>query len=219
MDADPTGGRGGCVGGAGVPLWQGVAVFVIGRPSDDDLSERLRAVAGAPLTYGHEGATADGASGLPDGYAHAAARRVVGHGDTAFAAAREAVRTWQLHRRQGFRVVPASPPIARGTEVLVAMRLAGPVHVLAACRVVWAVDEPRRFGFAYGTLDLHPASGEEAFVVEHDPSGEVVGQVVAFSRPHHPLVRLGGPVARRRQATATEGYLDALAAHVRDAAR
>lgn len=192
-------------------------MFVIGRPSDGRLSDVLDRMAGTPLTYPDEGATADGAAGLPGGYAHMSARRAVGRGDADFAAARDAIRGWQLHRRQGFRVLPDTPPIVRGTEVLVAMPLAGPVHALATCRVVWVVDEPRRFGFAYGTLDAHPASGEEAFVVEHDRSGEVSGHVLAFSRPHHPLMRLGGPIARRQQARATEGYLDALAAHVRDA--
>jgi uncharacterized protein (UPF0548 family) len=192
-------------------------VFVIGRPSEDRLRALLDDVAGTPLTYPDEGATADGEAGLPGGYAHMSARRAVGRGAADFAAAREAVRTWQLHRRQGFRVLPDDPPIARGTEVLVTMPLPGPVHALAACRVVWVVDEPRRFGFAYGTLDVHPASGEESFVVEHDETGEVTGHVTAFSRPHHPLMRLGGPVARRQQARATHCYLDALAGHVRDA--
>jgi uncharacterized protein (UPF0548 family) len=79
------------------------------------------------------------------------------------------------------------------------------------------VDDPGRFGFAYGTLAVHPARGEEAFVVERTPEGGVRAQVVAFSRPHHPLVRLGGPVARRQQARATEGYLDAIEQHVRAA--
>jgi uncharacterized protein (UPF0548 family) len=53
-------------------------------------------------------------------------------------------------------------------------------------------------------------------VVEREPSGEVRGTVAAFSRPRHPLVRLAGPMARRQQATATRGYLDAWLDHVRD---
>jgi uncharacterized protein (UPF0548 family) len=67
---------------------------------------------------------------------------------------------------------------------------------------------------------IHPESGEEAFVVERgDPdgaAGAVRLVITAFSRPRHPLVRLAGPMARRQQARATEGYLDALAAHVRE---
>lgn len=228
-------------------LWQGGAVFVIGAPTDDELARVLGRVHDSPLTYAEVGATlaapaAPGPADAPDtsaasddtavdarppapaaetvpppGYRRAHARRVVGHGDADFAAACAAIRSWSLHRGQGFRVAPDDPPIAVGTEVVTAVPLAGPVHVLAACRIVAVVDEPGRFGFAYGTLAVHPASGEEAFEVAQTPDGEVIGEITAFSRPRHPLVRLGGPVARRQQARATEGYLDALARHVRDA--
>lgn len=191
-------------------------MFVIGTPTDDRLARILEGVHDTPLTYPHVGATFAGAgAGSPAGYRRVHASRVVGHGDADFAAACDALRAWQLHRGQGFRVAPADPPVAVGTEVVTDVPLAGPVHVLAACRIVAVVDETDRFGFAYGTLAVHPASGEESFVVERTPSGEVRGEVTAFSRPRHPLVRLGGPVARRQQVRATEGYLDALAGRVR----
>jgi uncharacterized protein (UPF0548 family) len=79
---------------------------------------------------------------------------------------------------------------------------------------VWVVDDGDRFGFGYGTLPVHPESGEEAFVAERAPGGEVRLTIVAFSRARHPLTRLGGPVARRQQARFTDGYLDALRRHV-----
>ena len=225
MSADTIGGPAGCIIAvmrercpAEAALWQGGAVFVIGAPTDDELARVLRRVHDTPLTYADVGETLPATAALPPpGYRGAHARRVVGHGDADFAAASDAIRSWSLHRGQGFRVAPDDPPIAVGTEVVTAVPLAGPVHVLASCRVVAVVDEPGRFGFAYGTLAVHPASGEEAFVVEQTPGGEVIGEITAFSRPRHPLVRLGGPVARRQQARATEGYLDALARYVRDA--
>jgi uncharacterized protein (UPF0548 family) len=201
-------------------------VFVLGRPSDEKLAQVLDSVRGAPVTYGEVGATLGATPGepLPAGYHHARAAEPLGHGDDAFAAACAGIRQWRLHRGQGFRVVsaappadpPADPPIAVGTEVVVDAPIAGPVHVLAACRIVAVVDEPDRYGFAYGTLPVHPESGEEAFLVERTDGDEVRAVVTAFSRPRHPLVRLGGPVARRQQARATQGYLAALAAHVRD---
>ncbi len=187
-------------------------MLLLGRPSDDRLARVLRGLAGTPLTYPDAGATRD--RELPAGYHHVRATRALGSGDDAFVAGCDGIRNWQMHRGQGFRVVPAAPPIATGTDVVVAVPLAGPLHVLAACRIVWVVDEADRFGFAYGTLATHPASGEEAFVVERAGTGEVRAVVTAFSRPRHPLVRLAGPLARRQQAAATEGYLGALARHV-----
>ncbi|HEY8545601.1 MAG TPA: DUF1990 domain-containing protein [Acidimicrobiales bacterium] len=189
-------------------------MFLLGRPSPDRLARILAAVEDAALTYDEVGATRH-AGELPPGYHHVRERRELGAGDAAFRAAADGLRTWQLHRRQGFVVVPADPPIAAGTVVASAIPLPAPgVHVVAACRIVWVVDEPDRFGFGYGTLPAHPASGEEAFVVERDAAGRVALAITAFSSPRHPLVRLGAPVARWQQARATRGYFDALAAHV-----
>ncbi len=192
---------------------------MIGRPSDDRLAAILTRVADAPLTYAEAGATepAVGTTGgderLPGGYHHVRATAAIGRGDADFAAAVDGVRSWQLHRGQGFRVLPAHAPIEVRTDVVVDAPL-GPLHVIAACRIVWTVDEPDRFGFGYGTLPVHPETGEEAFVVDRFDSGEVRGTVVAFSRPRDLLVRLGGPAARRQQARATDGNLAALPRHV-----
>jgi uncharacterized protein (UPF0548 family) len=200
-------------------------MFLLRRPSEARLAQILARMRDTPFTYDEVGATA-AADHLPVGYHHVRAATVLGHGEAAFDAAVDGVRTWELHRRQGFRVVPDGgehPPIEVGTVAVVDVPLAGPVHVIAACRIAWVVDEPGRFGFGYGTLPVHPESGEEAFVVEREDddagdAGAVRLSITAFSRARHPLVRLGGPVARWQQARATQGYLDALAAHVRDVA-
>ena len=69
------------------------------------------------------------------------------------------------------------------------------------------VDEPDRYGFAYGTLPSHPEEGEEHFLVTRAASGTVRFDVVAFSRPHDLLTKLGGPLPPRLQARATRRYL------------
>ena len=74
-------------------------------------------------------------------------------------------------------------------------------------RVVYVVDEPRRRGFAYGTLPGHPETGEEAFVVELQEGDEVTFTITAFSRPASRLARAAGPVGRRIQGWATNRYL------------
>ena len=55
-------------------------------------------------------------------------------------------------------------------------------------------------GFADGTLPGHVETGEERFLIEWD-RGEncVCYDILAFSRPRHPLVRLGYPFARLMQ--------------------
>ena len=49
----------------------------------------------------------------------------------------------------------------------------GPVTVSEPVEVVAVVVEPDRVGFAYGTLEGHPVSGEEAFVVDRDDQDRV----------------------------------------------
>jgi uncharacterized protein (UPF0548 family) len=58
----------------------------------------------------------------------------------------------------------------------------------------------RRFGLAWGTLPDHAASGEERFLLEWDRDERGVWyDILAFSRPRHPLARLGYPWVRRIQ--------------------
>jgi len=54
------------------------------------------------------------------------------------------------------------------------------------------VDEPRRRGFAYGTLPGHPERGEEAFLITHHDDGTVTFAITAFCAPGSPLARAAG---------------------------
>ncbi len=97
----------------------------------------------------------------------------------------------------------------QGAEVT--MRIgAGPLRIVAECRVVAVVDEPREFGFAYGTLARHPECGEEAFLVRWRADDAVVGSVAAFSRPARWYAKAGGPVTRGVQTLAARRYLAAM---------
>jgi uncharacterized protein (UPF0548 family) len=155
------------------------------------------------LTYPEVGATA---GDLPLGYHHVRASRELGHGRDVFAAAVEKVLTWQMHRGAGVRVIDAPPRATVGAHVRCSW-----LGIRIECRVVDVVDEPDRQGFAYGTLPRHPEIGEERFVVEIDPSTELVtARVVAFSKPSGWVMRLGAPVGRLIQKRMTERYLNAL---------
>lgn len=86
----------------------------------------------------------------------------------------------------------------------------GPLTATAPVRVVYVVDEERRIGFGYGSLDGHPLSGEESFVVEHRDDDSVWIVVRAFSRPSHWYLRLATPLLRLQQRRLTNRYLRAL---------
>jgi uncharacterized protein (UPF0548 family) len=63
-----------------------------------------------------------------------------------------------------------------------------------------ATGDLHRFGFVYGTLPGHVECGEERFLIEWDQSNDSVWyDILAFSRPHHVLTRIGYPVVRRLQ--------------------
>ncbi len=86
--------------------------------------------------------------------------------------------------------------------------------MLAPCRVIYVLDEPDRFGFAYGTLPGHPEEGEEAFVAERVGTSSVRFVIRAFSRPGDPLVRLFAPATRIVQTRMVMRYQRALKRHV-----
>jgi uncharacterized protein (UPF0548 family) len=180
-------------------------VFRLRPPDAEHLSHILARQRTAPLTYEEVGASFD--AQLPPGYHHVRAGTELGAGDAVWARARGAIRAWAAHGGAGITVVPADATIEEGVTVLV-LTSAWPLHVVGACRIVRVIDEPSRYGFAYGTLPAHPERGEEHFVVTRDDRGGVRFDVVAFSRPQDLLTKLGGPIPRRMQARATKRYLE-----------
>jgi uncharacterized protein (UPF0548 family) len=187
-------------------------VFRLRAPDSEHLSHFLARERTSPLTYDEVGASFD--AELPSGYHHVRAGTELGQGEDVWERSRAGIRAWAAHRGAGITVAPADAPITEGTTVAV-ITAAGPLRVLAACRIVRVVDERDRFGFAYGTLPSHPEEGEEHFVVSRG-GGAVRFDVVAFSRPHDLLTKLGGPIPRRMQARATEQYLAGMRAVVQD---
>lgn len=188
--------------------WHCDRVFTLGRPSIDQLERLLTSQAVEAVTYGEVGATR---GVMPDSYRHDRHEAMVGHGDDVFKRAVEGLRRWEAHRGAGLTLRPDIPELREGCTMVQALALPL-ISAVAACRIVYVVDEPDTFGFAYGTLPAHPERGEEAFIVHRDPQGDVTFVITAFSRPHHPLARLGRPVSRRIQLHTTGRYLQALKA-------
>ncbi|MGC0329426.1 uncharacterized protein (UPF0548 family) [Streptomyces sp. SAI-170] len=146
------------------------------------------------FTYEEVGATRR-AGHCPPGFHPLHVRTRIGEGEAVFERAAEAVRTWEMHRALGVGVQAEAERAAEGVGVTVT--LAGVIK--APCRIVWTVDEPRRAGWAYGTLEGHPECGEEAFVVDRTGDGTVWLTVSAFSKPAKWYARAGGPATRGLQ--------------------
>ena len=126
----------------------------------------------------------------------------LGEGEAVFRAAKAALGRWDQFRLGWVEAWPPEAPIRVGEVVGIVARCLG-LWWLNACRIVYVVDEEgpvTRFGFANGTLPGHAEAGEERFLVEWDrASGEVWYDILAFSRPHRLLTRLGYPYMRRVQ--------------------
>jgi uncharacterized protein (UPF0548 family) len=165
-------------------------------------------LSGAALTYTEVGATA---SELPAQYLHLSRRVILGRGHQVFAGAAAAVASWQVQLRSGLTVAASAPTAVPGAIAVLGLGT-GRLGLTAPCRVVYSVDEPRRSGFAYGTLPGHPESGEEAFIVEHHDDDSVSFTITAFSRPSTALAKAAGPAGRLLQNWITGRYLRALGA-------
>jgi uncharacterized protein (UPF0548 family) len=160
------------------------------RPSAEQIARFLDEERGLAFTYDAVGASRDG--GSPPGF-------VVDHNRQklagSFAAARDAVRAW--------RMFPAWTAIEPATPVEADRVLAVLVNALglwfsSSARIVYVIDEPRRFGFAYGTLPGHVECGEERFLVEERDDG-VWYDVRAFSKPRYWGARVAYPITRLLQ--------------------
>jgi uncharacterized protein (UPF0548 family) len=132
----------------------------------------------------------------------------LGHGQTVFAHARSLLRAWTPFAQPWLALFGAETPPTPGQVVVLHARHFG-LQSLNVCRVVYVHDEPRGFAFAYGTLALHAARGEERFAVRWHDDDRVSFRITAFSRPNGVLIWLGYPVMRvlQRRFARTAGQI------------
>ncbi|GAA3625773.1 hypothetical protein GCM10022200_05170 [Microbacterium awajiense] len=102
-----------------------------------------------------------------------------------------------------------TPYVGAGTSVRVAGRVAG-MRADAELRVILAVEEPRRVGYALGTVAGSVVSGEESFMVDWTDSDEVWFTVRAFDAPSAALYRMLPALIRRRRKELFTRYLRAV---------
>ena len=175
-------------------------MILVKRPSFAEVREFLNGQQLLSLSYRAAGSTRDNSA--PAGFNVDHNRIRLGAGAHAFEKAVEAVARWKMFDIGWVELLYPDSPIKAGVVVGVLVKVMG-LWTLNACRVIYTIDEEspvRRFGFAYGTLPGHAESGEERFSVEwRDADDSVWYDLYAFSRPRHPLARLGYPVSRMFQ--------------------
>ena len=172
-------------------------MFHLFKPTATQINRFLDSLEYDAFSYPHVGATRD--SARPDGYVVDQNRQRLGQGRETFERAKQAVRQWKMFDVPGLKLIHDDTPIEADRDVaLLASHLS--FYSLSSCRIVYVIDEPGRYGFAYGTLSQHAECGEERFTVEyHSGTDEVWYDIFAFSRPGHWTVRLGYPYARYLQ--------------------
>jgi uncharacterized protein (UPF0548 family) len=183
-------------------------MFTFSEPSDREIAKYISSQAKLPFSYAEVGATKSSldatSSGVgvnspgPAGYTLDHNRVQLGRGAETFQRAVEALQQWRQFELGWVTLVPHGVKVETGAVVAVKAR-AGGMWSLNACRVVYVIDEPERFGFAYGTLPNHIERGEERFLIERQSDDSVWYDILAFSQPRHPLVRAGFLYARRLQ--------------------
>lgn len=190
-------------------------MFLITKPSAEVIARFIAAERQLPFSYTEVGATR---GELPSGYTIDHNRVQLGEGEEVFARAVAALEDWKQFDLGWIKIVPSGTPLEVGAVVAILTRHFG-FWSLNACRVVYLIDESgpvRKFGFAYGTLSNHVEQGEERFTIEwHRQDDSVWYDILAFSQPNHPLVKLSLPLARMLQKRFARDSLAAMVAITR----
>ncbi len=182
-------------------------MFSISRPDRDDIDAFLAAAAFDALSYADAGASL---SLPPNGYTVDHNRIKLGEGIPDWERAKQAIRSWKMFDFDWVELCWTDTRIEADRNVAILVSHFG-FFSLNAARIVYSVDKPERFGFAYGTLNAHGESGEERFTVEMDAAtSEVWYDLFAFSKPNHTLARLGYPLTRYLQKRFAADSMEAM---------
>src|SRR5262245_10913406 len=162
------------------------------KPSAAEVDAFLSRVQVHGFSYSDVGATL---RKIPGGYTIDHNRVVLGRGDATFHRAVASLKRWQTFKLGWLEAFPENSRIEIGTTVAVLVSHFG-FWSLNATRVVYVMEEPHRFGFAYGTLVDHAETGEERFLIEWLDDDTVIYDILAFSKPAVWWSKIGRPFAR-----------------------
>lgn len=171
-------------------------MFLLQRPSPEAIARFLAKQRDKSFSYSEAGASLER---TPPGYTVDHNRVHLGQGSDVFRQAIASLRAWRMFDLGWVELIPTSTPIQAGETVAILVRHFG-FWSLNAARLVYAFDEPRRFGFAYGTLLDHAEQGEERFSVEWRTEDDSVWyDILAFSRPRQWQARVARSLSRALQ--------------------
>lgn len=183
------------------------------QPSKDYIGDTLRKNQNAPFSYKEVSFTRSKRakselSDLIGRYDIDHTRQKIGVGHSAFDAAVLALKQWKFHYFPDWvQIFPYDAPIETNTTIGILSRQMG-TWCLSLARIVYVTDEAeesgdiKRFGFAYGTTNIHVENGEMRFMVEWVQSENAVYfEMLSFSRPQTVLSSLAYPVARFFQSS------------------
>ena len=184
-----------------------VFMFSMVPASDESVRERIARMGTGALSYDqlawtrHQPTRRAGGDRIagPKGWNVDHSHGCLGSGEDCWERAVAKFRLWAMFDLGWVEVLDPGLPLEEACVAAVRIRSLG-VHIVALARIVYTIDEPDRFGFAYGTLSSHPERGEERFLLERDGSGKVWYDLLAMSRPGHPLTWFGYPWVRAQQA-------------------
>lgn len=190
--------------------------IVVGRPSERTLDQMLQQAEERSLNYKRTSVGPVGATLSPG----AATRvhhesRIVGRSPASFDAAVASLGRWACHAGISARIHRPDTSIEDGRTLLVVLP-AGPVSIVVQNRIVATVDEPDRFGFAYGSLDGHHERGEESFLVERLADDRVRCTIAVDAHPATFVARAVGPAITALSHVALRRYLRAWEAAIRN---
>ncbi|MBM2620606.1 YndJ family transporter [Actinoplanes sp. LDG1-06] len=116
----------------------------------------------------------------------------VGAGRERFEAASRALLTWEMHRRAGAWVDPATPPAFTGQHMRSDLGF-GRLRVPEPCEVLEVVRDPARTSLHYLALPGHTFHGDERFTVRLDDDGTVQFVTEVTARPARWISQIAGP--------------------------
>lgn len=143
----------------------------------------------------------------PDGWRAHERTVPIGSGTELWNEVSSAVLAWGIKTRSGFAVEPplvAGRSARQGERYWLVARVSA-IRVREPVEIVTTISTRDRVALAYGTLNGHPVSGEEAFIVHRDDNGNLSLTLRSLTRAGRgpwralfPLILIAQRVYRRR---------------------